>query len=147
MSEMVTQQDKSHRGGCRCGAIRFTASADPVYASYCHCSDCRRASGAPVAAFVGFMAEDVTFEGETGSTYGKAPVSRSFCANCGAPIAYRDERLGDRIFFMLGAMDAPEKYPPRVHGYVREQLPFFHIDDGLPRLETMTAPRPSGDDR
>jgi hypothetical protein len=142
---MTIETPTSHAGGCRCGAIRFRSSADPIYASYCHCSDCRRASGAPVAAFVGFRTEDVTFEGETGSTYGKAPVSRSFCAICGAPIAYRDERLPDRIFFMLGAMDAPENYPPRVHGYVHEQLPFFHIDDGLPRMETMTVPRPSGE--
>ncbi len=134
-----------HTGGCRCGAIRFTASSDPTYASYCHCSDCRRASGAPVAAFVGFNAEDVSFESETGATYGMAPVSRSFCSTCGAPIAYRDERLADQIFFMIGAMDAPENYPPRVHGYVREELPFFHLDDGLPRLETNTAPRPSGE--
>jgi hypothetical protein len=131
-----------HTGGCRCGAVRFEASAEPFYASYCHCSDCRRASGAPVAAFVGFYAADVRFAGEKGSTYGKEPVKRSFCATCGAPIAYTDDRIGDQIFFMLGAMDAPERYPPRVHGYVREQLPFFHLDDGLPRLETNTVPRP-----
>lgn len=135
----------THTGGCRCGKIRFSASAEPFYASYCHCSDCRRASGAPVAAFVGFYTTDVRFEGETGSIYGKAPVSRSFCGTCGAPIAYVDERLSDQMFFMLGAMDAPQNFPPRVHGYVREQLPFFHVDDGLPRMETMTVPRPSGE--
>jgi hypothetical protein len=132
----------THSGGCRCGAIRFGANAEPFYASYCHCSDCRHASGAPMAAFVGFYAADVGFTGERGSTYGVAPVTRSFCANCGAPIAYTDDRLPDQIFFMLGAMDAPERYPPRVHGYVCEQLPFLHLDDGLPRMETNTAPRP-----
>lgn len=134
-----------HSGGCRCGAIRFEASADPAYASYCHCGDCRRASGAPVAAFVGFNTADIRFSGAAAATYGTAPVKRSFCGNCGAPIAYTDERLSDRIFFMLGAMDAPENYPPRMHGYVGEQLPFFHVDDGLPRMETMTVPRPSGE--
>ena len=134
-----------HTGGCRCGAIRFTASAQPFYASYCHCGDCRRASGAPVSAFVGFYKADIRFEGPTGSTYGQTPVKRSFCGTCGAPIAYTDERLGDQIFIMLGAMDAPENHPPRVHGYVRQELPFFHLDDGLPRLETNTVPRPDGE--
>ncbi|MBP2463146.1 MULTISPECIES: GFA family protein [unclassified Rhizobium] len=147
MSEMVTRQERVHRGGCRCGAICVEVSADPIYASYCHCSDCRKATGSPVAAFVGFKTGDVTFAGETGSAYGTAAVKRSFCATCGAPIAYTDERLADRIYFMLGAMDAPENYPPSVHGYVREELPFFHVDDGLPRMETMTVQRPSGENR
>lgn len=144
MSE-TGREKRLHKGACRCGAIRFVASSDPFYTSYCHCGDCRRASGAPVAAFVGFYANDVVFSGETPSIYGKAPVKRSFCGTCGAPIAYTDERIADQIFFMLGAMDTPEDYPPRMHGYVSEALPFFHLDDGLPRMEANTAPRPEGD--
>lgn len=132
----------SHTGGCRCGAIKFEASADPFYTSYCHCSDCRRATGAPVAAFVGFRTKDVTFRGSEASTYGEYPVKRSFCAVCGAPIAYRDARIDDQVFFMLGAMDRPENYAPTVHGYVGEQLPFLHVDDELPRMQRHTAPRP-----
>ena len=132
-----------HTGGCRCGLVRFEASAEPFYASYCHCSDCRHASGAPVAAFVGFYTADVRYAGTRGASYGQAPVKRSFCTTCGAPIAYTDDRLADQIFFMLGAMDRPENYPPSVHGYVREELPFFHLADGLPRMEGNTVPRPT----
>eukprot|EP01035_Chromulina_nebulosa_P056610 gene56610-77583_t len=109
-------------GGCRCGAIRFEAASDPFYASYCHCSDCRQASGAPVAAFVGFRTADFRYSGESRKTYGKAPVKRSFCNICGAPIAYADARLPDQIFVMLGAMDRPEDYPPRLHGYAEGRL-------------------------
>jgi hypothetical protein len=134
--------NKIHSGGCRCGAIKFEASSEPFYTSYCHCSDCRRATGAPLAAFVGFFAKDVTFSGVEPSKYGKHPVKRSFCANCGAPIAYSDARLSHQIFLMLGAMDHPERYAPAIHGYVSEQLPFLHLNDDLPRLETHTAPRP-----
>lgn len=132
----------AHTGGCRCGAIRFEVCTEPFYTSYCHCSDCRHASGAPVAAFVGFRADDVVFRDFTGATYGKYPIQRSFCPTCGAPIAYRDARIDDQIFFMLGAMDQPDRYPPTVHGYAGEQLPFLHINDGFPRLEANTAPRP-----
>lgn len=130
-----------HTGGCRCGAIRFEARSDPFYASYCHCGDCRRATGSPVAAFVGFHTADAAFS-EPPATYGAVPIERSFCARCGAPLAYKDERLPGQIFMMLGAMDAPENYPPSVHGYISEALPFFHLDDDLPRMETNTVPRP-----
>ncbi|MCF3640777.1 GFA family protein [Rhizobium sp. TRM95111] len=136
-----------HTGGCRCGAIRFEVAGAPVHISYCHCGDCRRASGAPLSAFVGFRAADLTFHGAKGAAYGEAPVERRFCATCGSPISYADARLDGQIFLMLGAMDRPEDYVPTVHGYTREKLPYLHIDDGLPRRETTTVPRPEGENR
>merc|ERR1712137_279557 len=37
------------RGRCYCGTIEFEVRATkPVLSIYCHCSDCRRAHGAPV---------------------------------------------------------------------------------------------------
>lgn len=131
-----------HTGGCRCGGVRFEASAEPHHVSYCHCGDCRHASGAPVSAFVGFMADDVTIGGETLREYANGQVTRSFCATCGAPIAYVDKRVGETIYFMLGAMDAPAHCKPTVHAFVREQLPYLHMPDGLPREVGTSVPRP-----
>ncbi|MFK4769108.1 GFA family protein [Rhizobium sp. ZW T2_16] len=108
-----------HTGGCRCGAIKFEAKSEPFYSGYYHCDDCRRASGAPVAAFVGFFCKDIIFSGLEGSSYGKDPIQRTFCPTCGSPIAYCDGRIDDQIFFMIGAMDHPEQYPPLAHGYAR----------------------------
>jgi len=131
-----------HSGSCRCGAVRFEASADPLHVSYCHCTDCRKASGAPVSAFVGFMADAVVISGDTLKSYVNGPVSRSFCRKCGSPIAYLDARLPDSIYFMLGVMDLAAYYKPTVHAWVREQLPFVHMPDGLPRHLTSSVPRP-----
>ncbi|MEQ1951511.1 GFA family protein [Mesorhizobium sp. CN2-181] len=133
----------NHAGGCRCGAVRFEARAEPHHVSYCHCDDCRHASGAPVAAFVGFMANEVTMHGEA-ARFSNGPVARSFCGTCGAPIAYTDARIGDRIYFMLGAMDQPALYHPTHHSYVRSQLPFVHMPDGLPRHDRSSVQRPDG---
>ena len=135
-------QDR-HGGGCRCAAVRFEAAADPHHISYCHCADCRKATGAPVSAFVGFLAEAVTFSGQAPRTFADGPVSRSFCAVCGSPIAYVDARIGEQIFFMLGAMDAPELYKPTLHAYVREQLSYLYMPDGLPRMLTTSVARPT----
>jgi hypothetical protein len=38
-------------GGCLCGRIRYRLTAAPFDAGYCHCTLCRRASGAPTLAF------------------------------------------------------------------------------------------------
>lgn len=132
----------SHTGGCRCGAVRFEASAEPVHVSYCHCADCRAATGAPVSAFVGFPVDAVSFTADAPKSFFNGPVTRSFCAACGTPIAYLDSRIGQAIYFMLGAMDAPQDYKPTLHAYVREQLPYLHMPDGLPRHPRSSVARP-----
>ncbi|MBS3651247.1 GFA family protein [Pseudaminobacter sp. 19-2017] len=131
-----------HTGGCRCGAVRFEANAEPHHVSYCHCDDCRRATGAPVSAFVGFTTDAVTLRGEALRRFENGPATRSFCGVCGSPITYTDQRLANRIYFMLGAMDAPAQYQPTLHAYVSEQLPFVQMPDGLPRHMHTSVPRP-----
>lgn len=135
-----------HAGGCRCGAVRFEVSAEPNHRSYCHCGDCRRASGAPVSAFVGFPIDAVVFTGKGLKMFENGEVTRSFCGTCGSPIAYIDERLEDDIYFMLGAMDLPANFEPTLHAYASEQLPFLHIQDDLPRLPKSSVQRPHGAD-
>lgn len=134
----------THTGGCRCGAVRFQAAAEPDHISYCHCADCRRATGAPVSAFVGFPTESVTITGDGLRSYENGPIARTFCGVCGSPIAYVDSRIGDHVYFLLGAMDAPRNYKPTLHAHVRSQLPFLHMPDGLPRLVGSSVPRPDG---
>ena len=133
-----------HLGGCRCGKVRFEASSEPVFASYCHCEDCRRATGAPVAAYVGFEIRHVEWTGEP-AIYGTPPVERYFCKTCGAPIGYRDARIPDRIYFLTGAMDNPEAYPPQKHGYANDQLSWLKLDDNLPQFAATTEPRPEAE--
>lgn len=136
--------DVTHAGGCRCGAVRFEVSAAPHHVSYCHCVDCRRATGAPVSAFVGFPMSAVTFFGEAPRLFENGPVTRSFCGTCGSPISYVDERLAGSLWFLLGAMEQPERYKPTQHAHVREQLPFVHMPDGLPRHVKSSVPRMDG---
>jgi hypothetical protein len=131
-----------HTGSCRCGTVQFAVSAEPFHISYCHCADCRKASGAPVSTFVGFVAADVALEGASLRVFENGPVKRSFCGTCGTPIAYADDRLANQIYFMLGAMDAPGNYKPTLHAYVREQLPFVHMPDGLQRFPRSSVTRP-----
>ncbi len=38
-------------GGCHCGAIRYEVEGEPLTHALCHCSDCRRHSGAPMVGW------------------------------------------------------------------------------------------------
>ncbi|WP_274423512.1 GFA family protein [Chelativorans sp. YIM 93263] len=131
----------TYTGGCRCGAVRFTARAESIWRSYCHCDHCRKATGAPVAAFVGFPAAKVAFEGEAPRSFRAGPVERSFCGGCGSPLDYRDDRLPGEVYFNLGVMDEPERFAPKLHAFESCRLPFLRIDDDLPRFERFSIER------
>ena len=75
----------------------------------------------------------MSFTGDAPKSFENGWWRAASAATCGSPIAYFDRRIGDAVYFMLGAMDAPENYKPTLHAYVREQLPFVHMPDGLPR--------------
>jgi hypothetical protein len=129
-----------HTGSCRCGLIGAESTAAPFWASYCHCRDCRRQTGAPVAAFVGFRESDLSWQGEP-SSWRAGGITRSFCRSCGSQIAYRDDRLPGDIYLYLGFMDEPEAYPPRLHAFEQRRLPFLHIADDLPRYDGFSIER------
>ena len=51
------------KGGCLCGAVRYTAEADPTSATVCHCRDCQKFTGSAFAALVRVTREALTIEG------------------------------------------------------------------------------------
>ena len=132
-------------GHCHCGAVRYEFDGEPRSTGYCHCSLCRRLTGSAFAPWCEVPTANLRWTGE--DKLRKYNITERylvwFCGTCGAPIAYVDERIGDQIFFVLGAMDAPEHYKPALHAYVREQLPYLHMPDGLPRMLTTSVARPT----
>ena len=132
-------------GGCMCGAVKVRTAADPFYVSYCHCRDCRKASGAPVMVFVGFAAGEVEFGGRKPVVYESSPgIRRSFCGGCGTPLSYEDERLEGEVYLTVGVFNEPQRFKPTVHSWDSQRLPWFPTVDGLPRHRTSSRPRPTG---
>ena len=116
-------------GGCFCGAVRYEAGA--VFdAGYCHCSVCRRISGAPAAAW--FSVRDEHFaltRGEPRALASSEHFVRYFCAACGTHLYGRDDlpvppKVGSKLVSaMLGTLDHPEKVAPRVHQWWSGRMP------------------------
>lgn len=121
-------------GGCLCNSLRFRVDAEPLWVAHCHCTSCRRNTGAAFATFVGVS--DEAFAYETGSPRryeSSTGVWRSFCADCGTPVTYEADRFPGEVHINIGTLDAPQDFVPTGHVWVEEQLPWLHIVDGLPR--------------
>ncbi len=119
-------------GGCLCGAIRYRASADPLWASYCHCGMCRKVSGAPFMAFVEFPQGTVTWTNGEASRYRSSDgVERRFCSTCGSSLTFE---AGELMFIALGSLDHPEQVTIERHCYASARLPNLKMADGLPEF-------------
>ena len=142
MSESGNRIGRVDEGGCRCGAVRLRASGRPSTVVYCYCVDCRRSSGAPVSLFAGYRTWQVEMERGTPRAHASsAEVVRSFCAECGTPISYEDDRLEGEIYVNVGVFDDPEPFEPEAHNWVSQKPGWLAIGDDLPRNEGSSVPR------
>ena len=59
-------------------------------------------------------------------------VTRSFCGQCGSPVAYEMAERGDEIHLHLGLFDDLESLPPENHSFLDEKVSWLHADEHLP---------------
>lgn len=132
-----------YEGGCHCGAIRYQCTRDPESTFYCHCRDCQRTTGSPFSMELMINREGFQIQGPmqsyvvTGDS-GK-PVSRWFCAACGAGVFVECEADPQYIFLKVGSLDDASWVAPQMHIYTAAKQPWVLIQDGLPQYEGMPA--------
>ncbi len=122
-----------YAGGCLCGAVRWRAEELPVEVTHCHCTTCRRASGAPVVTWATFARAAVTMTGAPAERRATPDAVRSFCRDCGTPLAFSERARPAMIDLTAGSMDDPEQLRPTGHIWARSALTWLPIDDELPR--------------
>ncbi len=110
-------------GGCMCGRIRYKLTCEPIYATMCHCSDCRRACGAQAVAWVTVPDKHFSFTKGQPQRYQSSPkAERTFCPTCGTSLTYRNEERDDETDVTTGSLDNPEQFPPTQDYYCRDRL-------------------------
>jgi hypothetical protein len=122
-------------GGCLCGAVRYAVWADGAeVVDYCHCGQCRKASGAPVTAWLQVApARFAVTAGEATAFASSAAAVRWFCGACGSPV-YMTDAQGRSVGVTLGTLDEPAAVSPSVHGWYGARVEWFDVADGLPRF-------------
>lgn len=121
-----------HEGGCFCGAIRFRLIGDPLHSLICHCTSCRRASGAPSVAWLTFDRRQVEFLCGEARCFRSSPgVVRRFCANCGSQISYETDASPASIDLTTASLDDPAAFPPSREVWVEDKLGWEALDDSL----------------
>lgn len=121
---------------CLCGAINYDIEVADSSVTYCHCSQCRRHTGALAAGFVASHATPAIVNNfmqihwYATSTVGE----RGFCPRCGSKLFWRDPG-GQRLLPHPGSFAAPDGFHGRRHIFVESKGGYYDILDELPTFE------------
>jgi hypothetical protein len=138
---------KHYRGGCLCGALRYEAVGEPLYAGLCYCTDCRKASGAGFMPFMGFARSALCFSGEARQFRSKSASGgeavRNSCPVCSSLVFGGEIDKSDSFTIYVGSLDDPSAFHPKVAIFARDRPPWIAIPPELVVFETMPSAAPS----
>ena len=131
--------DVIDRIGCLCGGVRFAVQGPLAPIQVCHCSQCRKAQGAPLATNIPVPETGFTLEAGADllqafeSTPGK---QRVFCRRCGSPVYSRRDSLPGVLRLRAGTLDGELPVGLAFHAYVGSRANWWPLDapDGAPRF-------------
>jgi hypothetical protein len=131
-------------GGCVCGAVRYAVADAFAYAFHCHCTDCRRATGAAFKPFAGIPRNkfQLTKGEDMLMTFGDDVGHDVRCKVCGSYL-YSVVREGEYIHLLLGTLTDEPTVRPTAHMFVRSKAPWFTITDGLPQYQGHVVKEPA----
>jgi hypothetical protein len=118
---------KRYTGGCLCGALRYEANGEPLFAGHCYCIDCRRASGSGFIPFMGFSSSAVRFSGETRKFVSKSArgsdAVRNSCPICSSLVFGGEIGKTDSFTIYAGSLDDPSSFHPTIAIFAQVDRP------------------------
>ncbi len=127
-------------GKCLCGAVHYAVADAFVYAANCHCSNCRRATGAAFKPFAGIGRDRLVItKGEDSRLiFGDENGHDARCRVCGS-LLYSVVRDGAFVHVAMGTLVDDPTIRPTKHIFVGSKAPWLTITDDLPQYEEHAA--------
>ena len=125
-------------GGCLCGQVRYSLSAEPVNSRICWCRDCQRIAGNGTVNAL-FPAESLEISGSPGEyirTGGSGqPVRRRFCPQCGCHLFAEAAAYPGVVVVRIGTLDEPSSIKPAANIWSSSAPAWACLDASLERIE------------
>ncbi len=123
-------------GKCYCGAVQYEVADEFAYALNCHCSNCRRVTGAAFKSIAGIARRK--FRLTTGENdlliVGEENGHNAHCNKCGS-FLYSVVRDGAYVHVAMGSLTDDPSIRPSAHIFVGSKAPWFTITDDLPQYD------------
>ena len=127
------------KGGCLCGAVRYTAAAEPLVIRACWCRVCQFFASGNATINLAFPSDAVTITGELRDYPSNADsgrrMHRRFCPTCGVQLFSEAEERPQIIVVRAGTLDDPSLVVPQGAIWTASAPAWARIDPDLPHFE------------
>ena len=126
-------QSNAEKGRCLCGDVEITVSNRSLHVGACHCSTCRKWSGAPYMEVN--CGTDVSFAGEEHVKVFNSSewAERAFCSNCGTHLFYRLKGTGEHMV-SVGLFEDNENFVFDNQVFIDEKPGFYSFAEDTKKL-------------
>lgn len=127
------------KGGCACGAVRYTLQREPMFVNCCHCTQCQTVTGSAFVINALIETAEVALDGAKpvrtdGPTEGSVhDIYR--CPVCFTALWSDYRRRGWLAFVRVGTLDDPGALAPDAHIFTRSKLPWVNLEGGAPAFD------------
>lgn len=131
-------------GGCLCGAVRYSITAEPMLARHCWCRLCQYLGAGGGTVNVGFPSDQFTLTGtltiHEAIADSRNLMRRGFCPACGTPVTSAAVARPHLIFVRTGTLDDPNLMPPQISIWTAEAPDWACIDPAIPNIAGQPPP-------
>ncbi len=125
------------KGGCLCGALRYEWKNEPKEVIYCHCNDCKKATGSAYSLTMEANLETLNILSGHLKEYIKKSdngniMTREFCPECGSVLFIKVKNYPNLIWINAGNLDDSEEIKPSQQIWTKRRVSWAHIDEALP---------------
>ena len=131
-------------GGCKCGKVRYSADAEPVFTGICHCKSCQKTTGSSFSVVVAVpspalkVTGDVKVFDSTGDT-GQGTHSH-FCPSCGSPVIGTADVMQGVSMIRAGTLDDANWLQPAMQIYCDSKMSWLSLGGQMQTFPKMPAP-------
>jgi hypothetical protein len=124
-------------GRCLCGAVEYAVADVFEYALNCHCSQCRRATGAAFKPLAGVRSDQLRVIRGAASLLLHGAADQAHDVHCSAcfSLLYSVVRDGAYAHVAMGTLVDTPSIRPSMHIFVGSKAPWFQITDDLPQFD------------
>jgi len=132
------------KGGCLCGAVTYSITAEPVITRICWCRTCQFFAAGNGAVNVCFPSNAVSISGELRDYPSIADsgnvMHRRFCPACGTHLFSEAKIRPHLIFVRAGTLDDPTVAKPAANIWTNSAPNWACMNASLPAFEGQPPP-------